>query len=254
MGLNWLMEKPVCHRGLHGNGIPENSISAFKNAIDHNFNIELDVQLTKDKKLIVFHDYNLKRLFGIKKSISSTTFDEIRKLKLPGTNEQIPTFEEVLDFVDNQTGILCEIKGLNPYYHGIEATADNQTKNYSGRLAFQSFNFEAVKYLKQHSDFNCGQLASWRFGNKERSFMLNYFGKLKVIKNSEPDFIAYDVRSLNPKFKENTYLKSYIGKLPILLWTVNSEEKIKIAEEFSANIIFEKIPLDLVETFINNKK
>ena len=64
MGLNWLMERPVCHRGLHGNGLPENSISAFKNAIDHNFNIELDVQLTKDKKLIVFHDYNLKDFLG----------------------------------------------------------------------------------------------------------------------------------------------------------------------------------------------
>lgn len=254
MELTWLMERPVCHRGFHGNCIAENTISAFKQAIDHNFNIELDVQLTKDKKLIVFHDYNLKRLFGIKKSISSVTFDEIRELKFPDTNEQIPTFEEVLDLVNNQTGILCEIKGLNPYCHDIEATADNLTKNYNGRLAFQSFNFEAVKYLKQHSDFNCGQLASWRFGKKERSFMLNYFGKLRVVKNSNPDFIAYDVRSLNPKFKENTYLKNYIGKLPILLWTVNSEEKIKIAENFSANIIFEKIPLETIEIFINNKK
>mgnify|MGYP000060368874 FL=1 len=249
MDLNWLTKTPIAHRGLHNENAPENSLSAFKNAIDNGYNIELDVQVTKDKKLIVFHDYTLKRIFNIKKHVKNCTLSELKELKFPNTNESIPTYQEVLDLVNSKTGILCEIKGLNLKDNSIEEVANIETKQYSGNVAFHSFNFGAVKYLKQHSDRSCGQLITWQFGKLEKFFLMNYFGKLKVINNSNPNFISYDVRALNPKYKATKYLKEYVDKLPILLWTINNESKVSIAEDFKANIIFEKLPLDIVEKF-----
>lgn len=249
MDLNWLVDRPIAHRGLHNERFPENSLSAFKNAIDNGFNLELDVQLTKDKKLIVFHDYSLKRIFNIRKLIKECTLSELKSLKFPNTNEKIPTYTEVLDLVNSQQGILCEIKGLNLRDNSIEETAEIETRSYEGNVAFHSFNFGAVKYLKQHSSRSCGQLITWQFGRLEKCFIMNYFGKLRVVNYSKPDFISYDVRALNPKYKATKYLKEYVDKLPILLWTINSESKISIAKDFKANIIFEKLDLDLVKSF-----
>ena len=249
MDLNWLIKTPIAHRGLHNETVPENSLSAFKNAIDNGFNIELDVQLTKDKKLIVFHDYTLKRMFNIRKQIKDCTLSELKELKFKNVNETIPTYQEVLDLIRSQTGILCEIKGLNLNDNSIEKVANIETEKYSGNVAFHSFNFGAVKYLKKHSDRFCGQLVTWQFGKLEKCFVMNYFGKLRVLNNSNPDFISYDVRALNPKYKATKYLKKYVDKLPILLWTVNNESKVSIADDFNANIIFEKLDLDLVRRF-----
>ena len=52
------------HRGLHGNGIPENSLAAFRLAAEAGCGIELDVQLSRDGEVMVFHDYTLTRMTG----------------------------------------------------------------------------------------------------------------------------------------------------------------------------------------------
>lgn len=67
--LEFLSHCLIAHRGYYNNkkGIPENSVLVFKKAIDNNYLIELDVRLTKDQKLVVFHDDNLKRVCGVNK-------------------------------------------------------------------------------------------------------------------------------------------------------------------------------------------
>ena len=50
------------HRGLHGAGVPENSLAAFREAVLHGYGIELDLQLSRDGEIMVFHDYNLDRM------------------------------------------------------------------------------------------------------------------------------------------------------------------------------------------------
>ena len=99
------------HRGVHDNiKIPENSILAFKEALNNNLNIELDVQLTKDNILIVFHDSNLKRMTGIDKNIHELTYNELVNLKLLNTNERIPTLKDVLELIKGQIILDIEIK------------------------------------------------------------------------------------------------------------------------------------------------
>ena len=99
------------HRGLWNEKLPENSIAAFKNAIDNGFAFETDVQLTKDKVPVIHHDETLERMCGKAVKISDLTYKELSEYKLLETDEKIPTLKEVLDLTDGKVGILLELKG-----------------------------------------------------------------------------------------------------------------------------------------------
>ena len=86
------------HRGLFtpDQSIPENSMAAFTHAIRHGYGIELDIQLTKDKQVVVFHDHTLTRMCGIDLPVCEMTYEELQKFSLLHTEEKIPLFEDVL--------------------------------------------------------------------------------------------------------------------------------------------------------------
>ena len=98
------------HRGLHDSEKAENSLSAFKAAVDHGFGIELDVRLSKDNKLVVFHDDTLDRICGREGKVRDFTAAELATFKLLNTNDGIPTFDQVLEVVDGKVPLLVEIK------------------------------------------------------------------------------------------------------------------------------------------------
>lgn len=238
MKFDWLFKVPVAHRGLHDDELPENSMPAFAAAIEHGFNIEIDVHLSSDGHLVVFHDDNLKRVCGIDKKVKDCTVEELTKTHLYDTEFCIPTFDEFLELVNGQVGILCEIKGLNPADTSIAAAVCERVKSYKGDIALQSFNFGAVAYCKKHSDRPSGQLCTWRNpkGTK-RSHLTDFMGKLWVTKLSDPDFIAYDIRDLDA----NKYVVKARKKVPVITWTINTPEKLATAHKYADNIIFETI-------------
>ncbi len=249
MDFNWLIETPIAHRGLHSDSIPENSIPAFEEAIRFGCNIEIDVRLTKDKHLVVFHDNSLKRMCGLNAKVSSLTLDEIKQQRLLSTEYTIPTFDEFLELVNGRTGILCEIKKFNPYNNAISAAACKRVENYDGNIAFQSFNYGAVRYCRKHSKRPVGQLLTWVGPTgKDQSCILNWMGKLSINKISKPHFTAYDIRSA----LDNKYLEKTRNEMPVLVWTINSEERFNTALKVADNIIFEKIG-DLVKTAYADK-
>ena len=98
---HWLLKTPVAHRGLHSpeSGVPENSMKAYAAAIENGYPIEMDIQLTKDNVLVCFHDDTLSRMTGVDAFVRDKTFEEVRAMRLAGTDEIIPTFDEFLAFV-----------------------------------------------------------------------------------------------------------------------------------------------------------
>lgn len=256
MNFQWLFDRPIAHRGLHDAEFPENSIPAYQRAIENNFNIEIDVHVTKDGHVVVFHDDNLKRVCGVDKLIKDCTLDELKAYRLAGTEYTIPTFDEFLSLVDSKVGILCEIKGINPFDNSIVKATIAKLKDYKGNIALQSFNFGAVLYAKRHCDLPVGELCTWASmdAKKARWHGTAFMGKLWICKVTKPNFIAYDVRALDKSYPDNKYLRKWGKKVPVLLWTVNNEERIAIAQDFANNIIFENLPVDYVESKVGTFK
>ncbi|MCI8733475.1 MAG: hypothetical protein HFE29_04005 [Clostridia bacterium] len=249
MNFQWLFDRPIAHRGLHNSEYPENSIPAFEKAVEHNFNIEIDVHLSKDNRLVVFHDNSLKRVCGIDKLVKKCTLAELKSYKLKDTEYTIPTFEEFLACIDGRVGILCEIKGVNPLDKSIIKATIEALKNYKGNIALQSFNFGAVKYGRKNCDLPVGGLYTWCSPDTKnpRWFWSSWMGKLWLVKSTKPQFIAYDIRACASNLSENKWLKKWATKLPIITWTVNSEQCIEDARKYANNIIFEDLNPEYVE-------
>ena len=235
--ISWIKETPIAHRGLHTKDIPENSLSAFENALKNNYAIELDVQFTKDKEVVVFHDENLKRITNDTRNIEDVNYDELKNLRLGNTNEIIPTLEEVLELVDSKVAILIEIKDCKDYIELSEKTYEI-LKGYEGNYAIQSFNPFILEWYKNNaSEVVRGQL-SGTF--TEGSEILNSFEKF-ALKNmllnfkSKPNYIGYDLEGI-PKSKLESLRKKGV---PIIVWTVKNKEDMEKAYKYSDNITFE---------------
>ena len=86
-----LKKYDYAHRGLHHeeNGVPENSLLAFRLAADCGFGMELDLQLTKDNRVVVHHDHSIVRTCGVDKLISDMTYEELKGYRLFGTEERL---------------------------------------------------------------------------------------------------------------------------------------------------------------------
>lgn len=254
MSFQWLFDRPIAHRGLHNAEFPENSMPAYQNAIDHNFNIEIDVHVTNDGEMVVFHDDNLKRVCGVNKVIKRCTLQELKSYPLLDkagnpTEYRMPTLKEFLQLVDGKVGILCEIKGLLPIDFSIVRETIKVLKevDYKGNIALQSFNFGAVLYAKHHSHYPVGELCTWAspiIKKLRRSIFTLFMGQCWINLVTRPDFIAYDVTAVPPI---NLWIKAHGYLRPVLMWTINSDKKIERAKKYANNIIFENLDADKVD-------
>ena len=197
----------IAHRGVHDNiTIPENSLLAFKKAIELNYAIEFDIEITNDDKLIIHHDDNLTRMTGVDALASSMNFNDIRKLKLLNTNEIIPTFREVLDLVDGRVFLDIEIKTTKKINKIVKLVLD-ELKDYKGELTLKSFNPFIVKKLKKETNkYKIGLLVT----NNDHKFLV----KTGLIYLFKYDFLDVNKKMLNDKY----YLK-HIKKTPMRAWT-----------------------------------
>ena len=179
---NFLINKYIAHRGYHNEENPENTIGAFKRAIDNGYAIELDVQLLKDGTVVVIHDNKLCRLCGEDKYISNSTLEDIKDLKVLKSEYSIPTLKEVLEFVDGKTPLLIEIKN-NLKVGDLETKTYELLKNYKGEYAVQSFNPYSLEWFKNNApNVLRGQLSSF-FKGENLSFVKKMFlKKLKLNK------------------------------------------------------------------------
>lgn len=225
------------HRGLHGKGVPENSMKAFELAVNKGYGIELDVQLSKDRKVIVFHDYSLNRMTGINKKLKDLKEDELNKISLANTDQRIPSFKKVLELVNGTVPLLIELKGedLNAE---LCAKVANELYEYKGAYCIESFNPLLIRTIKKYlPDVYCGQLYTNVCRDKNKInptyaiLSLMTFNFLAL-----PDFIAYNKKDRNAfpvKLAVNFH------KAPKFVWTVRGDEEIATAKNLKEHAIFE---------------
>lgn len=228
---SWIVSRPIAHRGLHGVGVGENTRSAYIAAIEKGYPIEMDVQLTNDGVPVCFHDDNALRVTGKNADIRDMSLAEVRKLKICGTDDGVMTFEEFLELVDGKTPVLVEIKQQKAgAKSGIERKVVELLDSYNGEFAVQSFDpFVMQRVRKLRPNFLRGQLGGTSRGSLP---FLKYFVVRRLALNflSKPDFINYYIGEFPIK-----------TKLPVMRWTIDSEEKKNTAYNVGHNVVFEKI-------------
>ena len=226
------------HRGLHGNGVPENSLRAFELACENGYGIELDVQLSHDGTVMVFHDYTLIRMTGVDKKLCELDADELCALSLGGTEQRIPTFTEVLALVDGRVPILVELKGENLDTALCPKVADI-LREYKGDYCIESFNPLLIKDMKKHlPESYRGLLYTNVCRDKKKKTLLNIvISGMMLNFLARPDFIAYnklDRDSFFVKLTTNFY------HAPKFVWTVKNDEELETAHRLGEFPIFEK--------------
>ena len=227
------------HLGLHGGDIPENSLAAFAKAAEYGHGIELDLQLSADGKVMVFHDYSLKRMTGCEKLLTELTSDELRKLRLADSDEKIPFFTEVLELIDGRVPILIELKGENADT-SVAKAAFEILKDYKGSFCIESFNPFLVRWVrKNRPDVMRGILVTNVSKEKNKHNPLNFaLGNMLTNFLARPDFIAYDVRYQGTLAVD---LCTIFYAAPAFAWTVRGEDAYYKAREYGAYVIFENI-------------
>lgn len=227
------------HRGLHSQerGIPENSMAAFRRAVEAGYGIELDVQLSKDERPVIFHDVTLKRVCSVDGRVSDYTYEELRQFPLAGTKERIPLLSEVLDLVDGRVPLLVELKC--PDFRALVCRrADEVLSDYRGEYTVESFNPFALYWYRRHRPDICrGQLAM-NFQRQEGHYGLDRFAARHLLTNfiARPDFIAYDIRDKEAVSKN---LCRRLFHCPSAAWTVRSPEQLKRVQPYYDSFIFE---------------
>lgn len=229
---SWLFSRPIAHRGLHGIDAPENSLAAFGKAIEAGFPIEIDVRPIDDGTVVVFHDDKLTRMTDLDGYVCNMTKSDLEKVRLRNSDERIPTFKEVLEFVDGRTPLLIEIKNDSTVGQ-LERDTLELLSSYKGEYAVQSFNPYSMEFFKKNApQIPRGQLSCF-FDKKDLGFFKRFVLKrLKMNKVSSPDFISYNHANLPNKYVTKT-------KLPTLAWTVRSNAEMEKCLPYCDNIIFE---------------
>lgn len=229
------------HRGLFDNntGTPENSMKAFRKAVEAGYGIELDIHLSKDKIPVVFHDFTLQRMCGVPGAPEDYTLEELRRFRLLDTEEKIPTFREFLDLVDGRVPLLVEIKSEDPDMTICEKV-NAMLLDYKGPYCIEAFNPLVLYWFRKHrSDVVRGQLSD-RFTKTPEFRRMEHRPLLLMIQFlitnclCRPDFISF-----NCKFDRNLSLRFYrrYFKGHSACWTVHSQEEMKaLAGQYDAFI------------------
>lgn len=227
------------HRGLHDSTRAENSMSAFAAAKELGFGIELDVRLSKDGELVVFHDNNLSRVAGKEGKVIDFTAEELSRVSLLGTDDGIPTLKEVLDLIDGAVPLLIEIKMSNGE-SGVAEKFLEVIEGYNGDYIVESFNPFALRTVRaERPDILIGILSTEYMKNPKHkgSLLFRLLQNLRMNFLMRPDFVAYEKNGYTVR---NVRLIRRNFGTALIAWTVKSpeEEAAAISHGFDT-VIFE---------------
>ncbi len=225
------------HRGLHGDDVPENSLRAFELACEAGYGIELDVQLSSDEVVMVFHDYVLGRMTADSRKVCELTAKELGALALADTDQTIPTFAKVLATVNGRVPLLIELKGENLDTSLCPKVAE-LLREYRGSFCIESFNPLLLRAMRKHlPDAFYGLLYTNVVRDKHRVSLLNMILSAMLFNGiCRPDFIAFneaDRRCLPVRLATGLY------RAPKFVWTVRSRTSLNEAHGCGEHAIFE---------------
>lgn len=242
-GLDWLTARPVAHRGLHdaAAGVIENTASAFRAAIDGGFAIELDLQISADGEAMVHHDFALGRLTLGSRQLAAMTAAGLKEVPFKDTTDRMMTLGELCELVAGRTPMLVEVKSrFDRDCRLIERTAQ-VLANYAGPVVVMSFDPDVVHALREIAPgLPRGIVAERYYVHQEwKDFTQAKRRNLAFLLHAlrtRPHFVAYQVRDLP---SPGPFIARHIFGLPLMTWTVRTEEDRRRARRWADQMIFE---------------
>lgn len=234
---DWVTELPCAHRGLHTQGaeVPENTLLAFRKACEAGYAIEMDVYQLADGGIVVFHDGTLTRLAGVDGKVIEQTTPYLTSLPVHGSGETIPTFEAALAEINGRSPIYVEIKASARPAGDFEAALIKILSQYEGEFMVESFASQPMAYFREYApQMLRGQIScsySWIKDPAAKPDLL------KQMEESQPDYLAYDHREIDSEIQRIARERG----IPIMAWTVTTEEQAEAALKKADNIVFELI-------------
>lgn len=224
-GLKDLQGWSYAHRGLHGEGVPENSMAAFRAALEGGYGIELDIHLLKDGNLAVMHDSLLNRTTGMAGHIEDLTTEQLKDYRLEDTEETIPEFMDVLTLFNGKAPLIVELKPYDGNQAALTEAACKMLETYKGVFCLESFDPRCISWLKKHRpDIIRGQLTENYFKVRSDLPDILKFALAHCLTNviTVPDFIAY--RYAHRKDSVSNLLCQKLWKAQGVSWTIKTKE------------------------------
>lgn len=225
------------HRGLHSlPDAPENSMEAFRRAVDKGYGIELDLHLMADGNLAVIHDSSLLRTAGADVRIEDLTLRELAEYPLEGTDQIIPLFEDVLELVDGRVPLIVELKPVGRNMDDLCLATARVLDMYDGLYCVESFDPRVGDWFRRSRPDICRGQLSENFQKRDdgrlTKFLRFCMTHLLVNTLSKPDFVAY-------RFEDRNLWSLKLHRSNRVWWTITNEKDLKIAEKRGAVVIFE---------------
>ena len=239
----WLTARPIAHRGLHDRAkrVIENTCGAARAAIARDYAIECDVGLTLDEELIVFHDDRLERLTDGIGDIAEKTLSEIQSLHVKDTDEHIPSLQEFLNVIADRVPLVLEIKSRFDGETEIARLIAQCLGQYNGRIAIKSFDPEMIIATRAlMPDRPRGFIGEsvyddpeWDILSAERKAQLIALDDINAM---APDFLSWYIKDLD---QPNVQMARYTLGLPVMSWTIRTNEDREKAKNFADQMVFE---------------
>lgn len=215
---DWLTQWEYAHRGLHGPGVPENSLAAAEAAIAAGMGVECDIQRSADHHPIVFHDWELARLTGSPGGTNARSAEELEQLVLLGTGHRPFRLAALLDLIAGRVPLLIEIKSRARYSVAPSCAAVRDAiAGYTGPVAVMSFDPRVARWFRRQAPQVCAGLVMREdaYGDTQTPWR-----RKLTLRIAQPDFLAYHVNALPSRWVAQLRANG----LPVLTWTVNTPE------------------------------
>lgn len=234
----WLSDTPLAHRGLHGAGVPENSLAAFVAARDAGYGVELDVWVTRDRVPVVAHDPVLTAITGASDRIGEVTLEQLRRHPLLGSHEVVPTLAESLAVLA-ETPTMVEVKSLRLTAGRAEEAIAGVLDDHHGPVCVASFNPAVGRWLRRHRPsvprvLTSGPASSFgRLPGPVRARL----AALRDLDGVAPAAVSYDLRGLPNEVTDRWREAGGV----LVTWTVADDDALVRARRLADNVIFEHL-------------
>jgi glycerophosphoryl diester phosphodiesterase len=240
---SWMVARPIAHRGLHdaAKGIIENTPTAALAAVERDFGIECDVQLSKDGEAVVFHDFELDRLTASTGRVDALTAKALAKVKMQGTTDRIMPLMEFIGVIGGRVPLVVEIKSRFDGNMTLARRVAQIVNETTAPIVLKSFDPRIVSVLQlltpSHArgiiamlDYRYPDYAGCSAAEKHAMANLLHFAETR------PDFISWRVGDLP---SAAPYLcRSALG-LPVMTWTVRTAADRAKAVSHADQMVFE---------------